>query len=483
MAVLSCLAYSQPMSRYVQLSRRSFVILVSTMIPATKAVALAKLFPFIDNSAMNPLSQATKTYVCPPCGLECDKLIFDKPGACPACGMTLIEKAAGTPPPDTRVQLPDDRSSVQFPFELLANSIFLPVLVNHKGPFLFNLDTGSTNSVVASEAAAEMGIQTQGSMTGSGAGSSSNEMGMISNLDFLLPEGLALSTHYGATVGMSGLWPLLARRLYGDLGYDVLHHFVVEINYEKKLLTFHDPEKYRYVGPGMSFPFKLFGGSDPQIQGQLILPGQSTIPVPLTLDTGAGGTIVTSPLVKSNRIIERVGKVLPSHSHGVGNGESRDLWARLEGLRIGPYELKRPIAALSTDTEGSLANANLGVNLGGNLLRRFNLIVDYPGHRLILEPNSQFHEPFAADASGLVLKASGADFKTFVVDDIAPSSPATEAGLQEGDVILAIDGDSTRKYALWELQDEFKKSGRVYALKIQRGGTTFVRKLRLRSLL
>jgi S1-C subfamily serine protease len=102
---------------------------------------------------------------------------------------------------------------------------------------------------------------------------------------------------------------------------------------------------------------------------------------------------------------------------------------------------------------------------------------------LILEPNSQFHEPFASDASGLVLKASGADFKTFVVDDIAPRSPATEAGLQEGDVILAIDGDSTRKYAMWELQDEFKKSGRVYALKTQRGGTTFVRKLRLRSLL
>src|SRR5947209_2078485 len=31
-------------------------------------------------------------YVCPPCGLDCDKLTFDKPGTCPACGMILIEK-------------------------------------------------------------------------------------------------------------------------------------------------------------------------------------------------------------------------------------------------------------------------------------------------------------------------------------------------------------------------------------------------------
>jgi transcriptional regulator GlxA family with amidase domain len=33
-----------------------------------------------------------KFYVCPPCGLECDRQAFDKPGVCPHCGMKLIEK-------------------------------------------------------------------------------------------------------------------------------------------------------------------------------------------------------------------------------------------------------------------------------------------------------------------------------------------------------------------------------------------------------
>ena len=31
-----------------------------------------------------------KTYVCPPCGLPCDKLTYDKPGDCPSCGMKLV---------------------------------------------------------------------------------------------------------------------------------------------------------------------------------------------------------------------------------------------------------------------------------------------------------------------------------------------------------------------------------------------------------
>jgi putative intracellular protease/amidase len=45
-------------------------------------------------------SAMATTYVCPPCGAPCDKLTFDKPGACPQCGMDLIPLGggAGTPP-------------------------------------------------------------------------------------------------------------------------------------------------------------------------------------------------------------------------------------------------------------------------------------------------------------------------------------------------------------------------------------------------
>jgi CubicO group peptidase (beta-lactamase class C family)/putative intracellular protease/amidase/DNA-directed RNA polymerase subunit RPC12/RpoP len=38
-----------------------------------------------------------KVYVCTPCGLDCDKLTFDKPGACPHCGMPLVLKPEGKP--------------------------------------------------------------------------------------------------------------------------------------------------------------------------------------------------------------------------------------------------------------------------------------------------------------------------------------------------------------------------------------------------
>ena len=42
-----------------------------------------------------------KVYVCPPCGLPCDKLTFDKPGNCPQCGMKLIPLGGGADSPPT----------------------------------------------------------------------------------------------------------------------------------------------------------------------------------------------------------------------------------------------------------------------------------------------------------------------------------------------------------------------------------------------
>jgi Heavy metal binding domain len=50
-----------------------------------------------------PDSKAGKKYVCPPCGCGEDHKEYDAPGACPACGMPLVEKAQPAPasPPQT----------------------------------------------------------------------------------------------------------------------------------------------------------------------------------------------------------------------------------------------------------------------------------------------------------------------------------------------------------------------------------------------
>src|SRR5205085_10166245 len=247
--------------------------------------------------------------------------------------------------------------------------------------------------------------------------------------------------------------------------------------------TLHNPASYQYRGKSQPIPFSLWGSYDPQIDGEVIVNGEAPIPVKFTLDTGAGGTAVTTPLVEAHHLREKVGGVLLAFDNGAGGGEAKLVTARLAAVRLGPYRINQPLVALTSDTQGSFASKTLGVNLGANILKRFTVIIDYSHKQLILEPNAHLNDPFNADASGLVLKASGDNFKTFSVRALVPDSPAIEAGIQLGARVTAIDGEPLDKYALWQVQELLQKNGMVCQLSLERGDKKFTAKLNLRSLL
>lgn len=74
---------------------------------------------------VSPGQSATeKVYVCPPCGQQCDKLTFNKPGACPGCGMTLIEKAEADKAPTVAILLFDHAEIIDFagPWEVFGGA-------------------------------------------------------------------------------------------------------------------------------------------------------------------------------------------------------------------------------------------------------------------------------------------------------------------------------------------------------------------------
>jgi membrane-associated protease RseP (regulator of RpoE activity) len=185
------------------------------------------------------------------------------------------------------------------------------------------------------------------------------------------------------------------------------------------------------------------------MRGDISAAEGEAISTEFTVDTGAGGTIVTAPLVTANHLLQSVTQKIPSPSHGIGNGVSDDVVVRMGEIRLGTYVLKNPLVALSQDKEGSLAD-DAFVNIGGNVLSRFTVIIDY-----------------TRTDSG----AGGDDLRTFTVKGVIAGSAADKAGLRQGDIITAIDGAPASKYALWELQNVLKESGKEYLLTIQRDGT------------
>jgi putative intracellular protease/amidase/DNA-directed RNA polymerase subunit RPC12/RpoP len=69
-------------------------------------------------------SASAKVYVCPPCGQDCDKLTFDKPGACPGCGMALVEKSEADKAPTVAILLFDRAEIIDFagPWEVFGGA-------------------------------------------------------------------------------------------------------------------------------------------------------------------------------------------------------------------------------------------------------------------------------------------------------------------------------------------------------------------------
>ena len=57
-------------------------------------VLVGALLALATLAAATSAGAQAKHWVCPPCGQPCDDAVFDQPGTCPKCGMTLVEQQA-----------------------------------------------------------------------------------------------------------------------------------------------------------------------------------------------------------------------------------------------------------------------------------------------------------------------------------------------------------------------------------------------------
>ncbi|HEY8226090.1 MAG TPA: PDZ domain-containing protein, partial [Pyrinomonadaceae bacterium] len=121
-------------------------------------------------------------------------------------------------------------------------------------------------------------------------------------------------------------------------------------------------------------------------------------------------------------------------------GEQKLVVGRVKNVQLGPFTIDSPILSLSQDTQGFGASEESDGILGGEVLRRFKVILDYSRQRLILEPNSDLNQPYEIGMTGFSFGSKEEDCKVQRIESIEPHSPASDAGLQLGDIITAIDG-------------------------------------------
>jgi hypothetical protein len=325
----------------------------------------------------------------------------------------------------------DGATQASVPIQVSEGHVYLDVMLNGKGPFHFIFDSGGAN-VIDPAVATELGVASGGSTQVGGVGSATaaSSFAVIKRLQV----GKAVVTNQVFIVlPLKSLGAAHGMPMEGVIGYEVLSRFVTTFAYENKKVVFHMPGSYTPPTGASVVPITQYG-TQPQFAC-----GIDGVPTTCTLDTGARNAIsLFTPFVEAHpSVVPARLTALGVNGFGVG-GLTPGRLGRVQTLSFGGLTLRDLVGDYTTQTEGGLAVPFIGANVGGAVWKRFTMTLDY--HRLImtLTPNADFDMRDHWDRSGVFLVNKGA----LTIIDVRPGTPAANAGLAKGDVIVSVNGAS-----------------------------------------
>lgn len=367
-------------------------------------------------------------------------------------------------------QAPDHRflrgtSATDIPFEMNSNHIYVTATVNGSRPLSFIFDTGAEMTVLDSAVARDLGLETAGALTAQGSGEKTADGTFAKGVSLTIGGATAVDLSVVA-ISLDDLTTIEGRKLDGIAGYDFLSRFLVEIDYPRQRINLFDRKSFVYKGKGEHVPFTLVQNV-PRVRATVTTTAGSEFAGEFTVDTGSRSALsLNTPFVDRNPALLALANEsrLAPFGFGIG-GETKTRVGRVAGFRIGRFTLANVVTGFSRDAKGADSTADLAGNIGGEILRRFRVTIDYDHLDMILEPTSALSQPFEYDMFGAILVKDGGDVVIFRVVD---ASPASDAGLASGDAIVAIGGRATRAMTLDAVQRLFRsKPGKRLRLTIR----------------
>jgi hypothetical protein len=374
-------------------------------------------------------------------------------------GAQLASRYAPPPPPPNSAQWPSGKDSVSIPFRLLNNHIYVEASINGSAPQAFVFDTGATD-ILEANAAKKLGLTVEGALPGGGFGDQIEAFGFAKVKSVSL-GGLTLPDQVFGTVNQTGWIAVEGADSAGLLGYEFVKRAVLSIDYASRTMTFTKQDAFHAPAGVTAIPF-TFSAHIPMVAGTL-----DGFAGEFEIDTGSRGALtVMAPFADAHALINQYhANRSATVGYGIG-GPSKALLARAGKLGIGPVAIDAPVAEIVTDKGGAANSARTAGNIGGDLLKRFTVTLDYAHQKLWLQPNALAAQREVFDRSGLWI-ARAAD-GAIQVADVTTASAAAASGLQAGDEIVDVNGKSAKSVALYDLREEFKGSvGTKFTLRVK----------------
>ncbi|CAN5657103.1 hypothetical protein BH10BAC2_BH10BAC2_01390 [soil metagenome] len=283
----------------------------------------------------------------------------------------------------------------------------------------------------------------------------------VANLDFHINDYDILTSAYGL-------------RIDGIMGYSFLRRYIVAIDYEKMIFEVLTPGTYKYPRGG----YLLKPQFTTLPMQNITIKDNEEITTKYYLDTGAGlCMLLNEDMVQDSSLLRSKRKLYPTEAEGLGGKKAMNLTVIRE-VKIGPYKFRNVPVYVFDDEFNITSYPVLGGLIGNDIMRRFNVIVNYPEQQIYIRPNRRYTDSFDYSYSGLgMYLIDGA----ITVTEIMKKSPAEDAGFVPGDIVLGIDNDLSGNIQRYKTL--LQNAGARVKILVSRKGELIVLTMKVRSIL
>ncbi|MEJ7611525.1 MAG: aspartyl protease family protein [Ferruginibacter sp.] len=305
----------------------------------------------------------------------------------------------------------------------------LPLTLN------FILDTGSGGISLDSATCSEQNISIKGTDT------TVSGIAGIKKVPFAFDQkiqlGKLVSEHVNFYVNdYSLLTSTFGEKIDGIIGYGLLSRYIFHINFDSAEIKIYRPGNFKYQAGGKILK-PMFGRLPAQ---RATVRDRRKAVADFYLDTGAGLCLLMSEsFIKDSSILFTRRKPVMTQAEGLGGKKPMRLTV-VKQVKLGPYSFKNVPVYLYNDETNILSYPYTAGLLGNDLMRRFNMTLNYPKKEVHIIPNGHYNDHFDYAFTGMSLYAVN---ERIFIDDIVAGSPAEIAGLKNGDVLVSVSNNIT----------------------------------------
>jgi len=338
---------------------------------------------------------------------------------------------------------------------MIRDMVIIQLNINNKGPFNFILDTGVGLMLVTDpklvDSIAVINNRTL-KMSGLGEGddydayvTSTLNIGIQGLTSYDIAAAILKKDHFG-------LSNYLGMPIHGLLGYEFFNNLAVKLNFTDSVLTVTRPKDIKSFKQGTKIPISI-EDRKPYLNAKVTFPNGDKTSDKLIVDIGAGHPLLLEDIIAKRGLPQ---KFVPANL-GIGlTGPVQGFLSRIKELELGRFKIKNIITSFSDDQQTKNHLVKRDGNIGMGILKRFNLIIDYPDSAIYLKPQRDLNAPFEHDMSGLEYYSDGTNLDRIIVSRVEPGSSADEVGMEAGDEILAINLKPVANMSLEDIDAIFK---------------------------